>query len=56
MLPAILIAAAALITPGLQTLLPWLHKHSEPTAQDANPARDHRDKLRKNVREHRSKP
>jgi hypothetical protein len=40
----------ALITAVLQALLPWLHKQSKPTAEDADPAREDRDKLRKKVR------
>ena len=46
----------ALITAVLQALLPWLAKKSKPTAEDADPVRESRDKLRKKVREHWSKP
>jgi hypothetical protein len=42
----------ALITAVLQALLPWLHKQSKPTAEDADPASDDRDKLRNKVHEH----
>jgi len=46
----------AIITAVLQALLPWLHKQSKPTAEDANPAGEDRDKLRKKVREHWDEP
>ncbi|NIA06903.1 MAG: hypothetical protein GWP14_04560 [Actinobacteria bacterium] len=42
----------ALITAVLQALLPWIAKKSRPTAEDANPDRDTRDKLRRRVRQH----
>jgi hypothetical protein len=46
----------AIITAVLQALLPWLHKQSKPTAEDADPAREDREKLRKTVREHWEEP
>jgi len=46
----------ALITAILQALLPWLHKQSKPTAQDADPHRETPEKLRRKVREHWCKP
>jgi len=46
----------AIITAVLQALLLWLHKQSKPTAEDADPAREDRDKLRKKIREHWGKP
>ena len=46
----------ALITAVLQALLPWLHKQSKSTAEDADPAREDHDKLRKKVRERWGKP
>ena len=43
---------AALIAAVVQALLPWLARRSKPTAEDADPARDERDKLRERIREH----
>jgi len=46
----------AIIVSVLQALLPWVVKQSRPTAEDADPDLDTRDKLRAKVREHWSKP
>jgi len=50
----------AIVTAFFQALLPWVVKQSQPTAEDANPDRDTRDKLRTKVRRYwgnpRSKP
>jgi len=50
----------AIVTAFFQALLPWLARKSQPTAEDADPDRDTRDKLRSQVRKHwgkhRSKP
>jgi len=46
----------ALITAVLQALLPWLHRQSKRTTEDADPASEDRDKLRKKVREHWDEP
>jgi len=46
----------AILTAVLQALLPWVVKQSRPTAEDADPDRNTRDKLRAKVREHWSKP
>ena len=43
---------AALIAAVVKALLPWLARQSKPTAEDADPARDERDKLRAKVRKH----
>ena len=40
----------ALITAVLQALLPWLARRSQPSAEDADPDRDTRDRLRAKVR------
>jgi len=45
----------AILTAFFQALLPWVAKQ-RPTAEDADPDTDVRDKLRAKVREHWSKP
>jgi len=42
----------SLIVAVLQVLLPWAVKQSRPTAGDADPDRETRDKLRDSVRKH----
>ena len=42
----------AILTAVLQALLPWVAKRSRPTAEDADPNRATRDKLRDKVRKH----
>ena len=46
----------AILTAVLQALLPWVAKQSRPTAEDANPDRATRDKLRDRIRKHWRKP
>ena len=46
----------AILTAVLQALLPWVAKRSRPTAEDADPDRQTRDRLRAKVREHWGKP
>ena len=46
----------AILTAVLQALLPWVVKQSRPTAEDADPDRNTRDKLRDRVRKHWRKP
>jgi len=41
----------AILTAVLQALLPWVVKRSRPTAEDAGPDLDTRDKLRAKVRD-----
>jgi hypothetical protein len=36
----------------LQVLLPWIVNQSRPTAQDADPDRQVRDRLRERIRQH----
>jgi hypothetical protein len=43
---------AALIAAVLRALLPWVVKQSRPTAEDADPDRATREKLRNKVRKH----
>ena len=40
----------AIATAFFQALLPWLARKSQPTAEDADPDRDTRDRLRAKVR------
>ncbi len=42
----------AIITAVLRALLPWVARRSRPTAEDADPDRNTRDKLRAKVRKH----
>ena len=42
----------AILTAILQVLLPWAVKQSRPTAEDADPDRQTRDRLRAKVRKH----
>jgi hypothetical protein len=42
----------AIVTAFFQALLPWLAKRSQPTAEDADPDRKTRDRLRRKVRKH----
>jgi len=42
----------AVLTAFFQALLPWVAKQSRPTAQDAAPDQQTRDKLRAKVRKH----
>ncbi|HOI56119.1 MAG TPA: hypothetical protein PLP01_12775 [Phycisphaerae bacterium] len=42
----------SLIVAVLRVLLPWAVQQSRPTAQDADPDRQTRDKLRAKAREH----
>jgi hypothetical protein len=46
----------AIVAAFFQALLPWLAKQSQPTAEDADPDRDTRDRLRAKVRKHWGKP
>jgi len=46
----------SLIVAVLRVLLPWAVQQSRPTAEDADPDRQTRDKLRAKVREHWGKP
>jgi len=46
----------AILTAFFQALLPWVARQSRPTAEDADPDRDTRDKLRAKVRKHWSRP
>ena len=46
----------AILTAVLQALLPWVVRKSRPTAEDADPDRATRDKLRDKVRKHWGKP
>ena len=40
----------AILAAFFQALLPWLARRTQPTAEDADPDRDTRDKLRAKVR------
>ena len=42
----------AILTAFFKALLPWVAKQSRPTAQDAAPDQQTRDKLRAKVRKH----
>ena len=42
----------AVLTAFFQALLPWVAQQSRPTAQDAAPDQQTRDKLRAKVRQH----
>ena len=42
----------AVLTAFFQALLPWVAKQSRPTAEDADPDRQAKDKLRAKVRKH----
>ena len=42
----------AILTAFFQALLPWVVRKSRPTAQDADPDLQTRDKLRDSVRKH----
>jgi len=46
----------AIVAAFFQALLPWLAKRSQPTAEDAAPDRDTRDKLRDKIRKHWGDP
>ena len=46
----------SLIVAVLRVLLPWVVKQSRPTAEDADPDRQNRDRLRAKVRQHWGKP
>jgi hypothetical protein len=46
----------AILTAVLQALLPWLTRESRPTAGDANPDRQTRDRLRDRIRKHWGTP
>ena len=46
----------AILTAVFQALLPWIVKQSRPTAEDANPDRETRDKLQNRIRKHWRKP
>ena len=46
----------AVLTAFFQALLPWVAKKSRPTAEDADPDRQTKDKLRAKVRKHWSQP
>jgi len=45
-----------LIAAVLRVLLPWVVNQSRPTAEDADPDRQTRDRLRAKVRKHWGKP
>ena len=46
----------SLIAAVVRVLLPWVVNQSRPTAQDAHPDRQTRDRLRAKVRQHWGKP
>jgi len=46
----------SLIVAVLRVLLPWVVNRSRPTAEDADPDRETRDRLRAKVRQHWGKP
>ncbi len=46
----------SVLTAFFQALLPWVAKKSRPTAEDADPDRQTKDKLRAKVRKHWSQP
>jgi len=46
----------SLIVAILRALLPWVVNRSRPTAEDADPDRETRDRLRAKVRQHWGKP
>ena len=46
----------SLIVAVLRVLLPWVVSQSRPTAGDADPDRQTRDRLRAQIRKHWSKP
>ena len=46
----------SLIVAVLRVLLPWAVQQSRPTAEDAHPDQQTRDKLRAKVRQHWGKP
>jgi hypothetical protein len=41
-----------ILTAFFRALLPWVAKRSQPTAEDADPDRETRDRLRRQVRKH----
>ena len=45
-----------LIVAVLRVLLPWVVNQSRPTAEDADPDQETRDKLRDRIRKHWSNP
>ena len=46
----------SLIVAVLRVLLPWVVSQSRPTAEDADPDRQTRDRLRAKIRKHWGKP
>ncbi len=46
----------SLIVAVLRVLLPWVVNQSRPTAEDADPDRQNRDRLRAKVRQYWGKP
>ena len=46
----------SLIAAIVRVLLPWVVKQSQPTAEDADPDRQTRDRLRAKVRKHWGRP
>ena len=46
----------AVVTAFFRALLPWLAKQSQPTAEDADPDRATRNRLRDKVRKYWGKP
>jgi len=46
----------AVLTAFFQALLPWVASKSRPTAEDGDPDKQTRDKLRAKVREHWREP